>query len=109
VTWLQSYERETEVTSPRHAFSALRAALAQAVTWGKIDRNPAIGVELPKKKAVKPPVSLTLPEIKLVILIVFASMRVGEALALRWNDILSDRIVIDERLRRGSADRVDRQ
>ena len=25
-------------------------------------------------------------------------MRVGEALALRWNDILSDRIIIDERL-----------
>ena len=25
-------------------------------------------------------------------------MRVGESLALRWNDILSDRIVIDERL-----------
>jgi hypothetical protein len=70
----------------------------------------AIGVKLPKKKAVKPPVLLTFPEIKLVIehlqeptktiviLIVFASMRVGEALALRWNDILNDRIVIDERL-----------
>ena len=31
-------------------------------------------------------------------MIVFGSMRVGEALALRWNDILSDRIIIDERL-----------
>lgn len=61
-------------------------------------------------KSLKPPVLLTFPAIKLIIewlpeptktivvLIVFASMRVGEALALRWNDILSDRIVIDERL-----------
>ncbi len=42
----------------------------------------------------------TLPEParSIVTLIVFASMRVGEALALRWNDIRNDRIVIDERL-----------
>ena len=33
-----------------------------------------------------------------MILIVFGSMRVGEALALRWNDILEDAVVIDERL-----------
>ena len=36
--------------------AALRAALAQAVTWAMIDRSPAIGVKLPKKRAVKPPV-----------------------------------------------------
>ncbi len=94
----------------KNMHAALRAALAQAVTWGKIDRNPAIGVKLPKKKATKPTMLLTSPQIKtmieklpeptktIVTLIVFASMRIGEALALRWNDILSDRIVIDERL-----------
>ena len=36
------------------------------------------------------------PTETIVILIVFASMRIG--VALRWNDILSDRILIDERL-----------
>jgi integrase len=94
----------------KNMHAALRAALGQAVMWGKIDRNPAIGVKLPKQKPTKPPVLLTFPVIKLVIewlpeptktivmLIVFASMQVGEALALRWNDILSDRIVVDERL-----------
>ena len=94
----------------KNMHAALRAALAQAVTWKLIHDNPAIGVKLPKKKAAKPIVLLTFPQIKalidhlpepvktMVILIVFASMRVGEALALRWNDILSDRIVIDERL-----------
>jgi integrase len=34
----------------------------------------------------------------LITFIVFASMRPGEALALRWEDILRDRIVIDERV-----------
>jgi integrase len=38
------------------------------------------------------------PARSIVTLIVFGSMRVGEVLALRWNDILQDRIVIDERL-----------
>ena len=94
----------------KNMHAALRAALAQAVTWEMIDRNPAIGVKLPKKKAMKPTMLLAFPEIKamletlpepastIVTLIVFGSMRVGEALALRWNDILSDRIIIDERL-----------
>ena len=31
-------------------------------------------------------------------LVVFASMRPGEALTLRWKDILRDRIVVDERV-----------
>ena len=40
----------------------------------------------------------------LVTLIAFGSMRVGEALALRWNDVLEDCIVIDERLYDGDLD-----
>ena len=94
----------------KNMHAALRAALAQAVIWNMIDRNPAIGVNLPKKKAREAHFLLAFPEIKarleilpepvrtIVTLIVFGSMRVGEALALRWNDILSDRIIIDERL-----------
>lgn len=73
-------------------------------------------MKLPKKKAVKPTILLSYPQIKalveslpdpakaIVTLIVFASMRVGEALALRWNDILGDRIIIDERLYDGDLD-----
>jgi len=34
----------------------------------------------------------------MIILIIFASMRPGEALALRWKDILCDLIVVDERV-----------
>jgi integrase len=96
--------------------AALRAALAQALAWDLADKNSAIGVKLPKKKPSKSIPLLGFGEIKSVIetlpdptksvvtLIVFASMRVGEALALRWNDILEDRIVIDERLYDGDLD-----
>src|SRR3954469_71773 len=72
--------------------AALRSAFAQAVTWDLVTKNPAIGVRLPKKKASKPPQLLSFGEIRAVIerlpnptkpivtLIVFGSMRVGEAL-----------------------------
>lgn len=67
-------------------------------------------MKLPRKRAVKPTVLLSLADIRrmietvkeptksMIILIVFASMRPGEALALRWKDILRDRIVVDERV-----------
>ncbi|WP_109488934.1 tyrosine-type recombinase/integrase [Occallatibacter savannae] len=96
--------------------AALRAALSQAKAWDLIERNAAMGVKLPKKKPAKPAQLLTFQQIKAVIehlpeptrtivtLIVFGSMRVGEALALRWNDILEDCIVIDERLYDGDLD-----
>jgi integrase len=73
-------------------------------------QNPAVGVKLPRKKAVKPTVLLLLGDIRrmievveeptksMIILIVLASMRPGEVLALRWKDMLRDRIVVDERV-----------
>jgi integrase len=96
--------------------AALRAALSQAQTWDLVSKNAAIGVKLPTKKPSKPTQLLTFQQIKAVIehlpeptrtivtLVVFGSMRVGEALALRWNDILEDCIVIDERLYDGDLD-----
>ena len=87
-----------------------RAVLNQGVARGMLDRNPAVGVKLPRKRAVKPAVLLSLLDIRrmiewvkeptrsMIVLIVFASMRPGEALALRWKDILRDRIVVDERV-----------
>jgi integrase len=67
----------------------LRAALNQSKTWGMLDRNPAVGVKLPRKRAVKAPVVLSLTDIRrmieavreptksLLVLIVFALMRPG--------------------------------
>jgi hypothetical protein len=39
-------------------------------------------------------------------LIVFASLRVGEVLALRWKRVLEDRLVIEERVYDGEFDDV---
>lgn len=96
----------------------LRAALNQAIAWEMLSKNPAVGVKLPRKRAVKPPVLLPLVEIRkvlqvvpeptrsLLMLIVFASTRPGEALAIRWKDCLPDRIIIDERVYDGEFDDV---
>lgn len=96
----------------------LRAALNQAVVWELIPKNPSVGVRLPRKKVRKPPVLLPLPDIKrmiealpepsksIVTLIVFASLRVGEVLALRWRRVLEDRLVIEERVYNGEFDEV---
>jgi hypothetical protein len=56
----------------KNMHAALRAALAQAVAWGMIKRNPAIGVKLPKKK---PTVLLTFPQIKALMGQLAASIR----------------------------------
>jgi integrase len=96
--------------SVRLIHGTLRAALNQGKAWGMLDGNPAVGVKLPRKREVKPTVLLSLADIRqmiervkeptksMIMLIVFASMRPGEALALRWKDILRDRIVVDERV-----------
>jgi integrase len=96
--------------SIRLIHGALRAALNQGKSWGMLAQNPAVGVKLPRKKTVKPTVLLLLGDIRrmieavaeptrsMIIFIVFASMRPGEVLALRWKDMLRDRIVVDERV-----------
>ncbi|MGA8730323.1 MAG: tyrosine-type recombinase/integrase, partial [Terracidiphilus sp.] len=104
--------------SVRLIHGSLRAALNQSKAWGMLDRNPAVGVKLPRKREVKPTVLLSLggirqiiegvkePTKSLIMLIVFASMRPGEVLALRWKDILRDRIVVDERVYDDECDDV---
>ena len=102
--------------SVKNMHAALRAALSEAVRWGLIDRNPAVGVKLKRVRPVKPPVILLFEDIRrviealpepaksVVLLIVLASMRVGEVLALRWNDVLEGCIVVDERIWEGDLD-----
>jgi len=43
------------------------------------------------------------PPKRSVVLIVFGSLRIGEALALRWRHIQADRIEIEERVYEGSS------
>jgi integrase len=90
--------------SIRLIHGTLRAALNQGKNWEMLVRNPAVGVKLPRKKAVKPTVLLLLGDIRrvieavveptksMILLIVFASMRPGEVLALRWKDSFRENI-----------------
>lgn len=116
--WFNSHHPRLASKTIRSMHGALRVTLNQAVTWGMLDRNPAIGIRLPRKKARKPPALLELPQIRalletlpeptrsIVTLMVFGSMRVGEVLALRWNRISPDRISIVERVYDGEFDNV---
>jgi integrase len=108
--WFNSFHPRLSPKTIRLMHASLRAPLSQAIAWGMIERNPAVGVKLPRKHAVKPTVLLSLYQIRqmletlpeptrsLVALIVFASMRPGEVLALWWKNILPDRIFVEERV-----------
>jgi len=83
-----------------------------------VEKNPAIGVKLPRRKQRKPTILLPLPTVgglieilpdptqTAVTLIVFGSLRIGEVLALRWRHIQADRICVKERLYEGEFDDV---
>lgn len=98
--------------------ACLRVHLNQAKVWEMVEKNPAIGVKLPRKKQRKPTILLPLagigkliellpePTKTVVVLIVFGSLRIGEVLALRWRHIHADRINVEERLYEGEFDDV---
>jgi integrase len=104
--------------SIRLMHACLRVHLNQAKVWGMVEKNPAIGVKLPRKKQRKPTILLPLATIARLIellpeptktavtLIVFGSLRIGEVLALRWRHIYADRITVEERLYEGEFDDV---
>ena len=104
--------------SIRLMHASLRVHLNQAKIWGMIEKNPAIGVKLPRKKQRKPTILLPLaaigqliallpePTKTIVVFIVFGSLRIGEVLALRWRHIEADRIRIEERVYEGEFDDV---
>jgi integrase len=114
--FFNSYSPRLAPRTIRNMHACLRALLNQGKVWGLIRNNPAIGVRLPRRKSRKPPVLLSRQDIRRVIdelpeptksivtLIVVGSLRVGEAVALRWGRILLDRIEIVERFYEGEFD-----
>jgi integrase len=85
--YFNSLSPDLSPKSIRLIHGTLRAALNQGKAWGMLDRNPAVGIKLPRKKTVKPPVVLGLGDIRwiieavkeptksMLVLIVFASCR----------------------------------
>ena len=116
--WFNSFHPRLAPKTIKSMHATLRSTLNQAIAWEMLERNPAIGIKLPRRKSRKAPVVLTLPQIRamldalpeptksIVTLIVFASMRLGEVLALRWKRIFADRISIVERVYDGEFDDV---
>ena len=77
--------------------------------WGKtaeeMCREPTVLLPLVEIRRVLD--SVKEPTRSLLVLMVLASMRPGEVLALRWKDVLPDRIVVDERVYDNEFDEVN--
>ena len=116
--FFNSFHPRLSPKSIRLMHACLRVHLNQAKVWGMVEKNPAIGVKLPRRKQRKPTILLPLatigkliellpePTKTVVTLIVFGSLRIGEVLALRWRHIQADRITIEERVSEGEFDDV---
>lgn len=116
--FFNSFHPRLSPKSIRLMHACLRVHLNQAKVWGMVEKNPAIGVRLPRRKQRKPTILLPLatigklidrlpePTNTVVTLIVFGSLRIGEVLALRWRHIEADRITVEERLYEGEFDDV---
>ena len=93
----------------------LSSVLASAVQYGYLIKNPAEAVRLPKERhgrvQSKPYVSpeqfgrliteIPEPYATAVFVAIYTGLRISELAGLRWNDIHSDAITIDERYCRG--------
>jgi integrase len=82
-----------------HIHDVLSAILRTAVKWGHLQQNPALGVDLPRLKCVRPKwvlspsqaasllMALTALARTMVGLAILSGLRRGELFALRWKDI----------------------
>ena len=116
--FFNSFHPRLSPKSIRLMHACLRVHLNQAKVWGMLEKNPAIGVKLSRRKQRKPTILLPLaiigkliallpePTKTVVTLIVFGSLRIGEVLALRWRHIHADRITVEERVYEGEFDEV---
>jgi hypothetical protein len=65
--FFNSFDPRLSPKTIRLMHGSLRTALSQAVVWELIPKNPAVGVKLPRRKARKPPLVLSLPDIRRMI------------------------------------------
>jgi len=92
----------------------LASILKSAVSYGLLVKNPAESVRLPKPKGRHKPKPIVTPAqfnsllakipepyATMVFVAIFTGLRISELAGLRWNDIHSDSITVDERYCRG--------
>ena len=106
--------------SVKNLHGCFRAILNQAILWGMLKENAAVGVRLPRvvrkpKELLQPQQirqlieALPWPTKAIVILIVHGSLRFGEVAALRWRCLQNDRLEIRERFYDGEFDETKTQ
>ena len=93
----------------------LSSILASAVQYGLLVKNPVEGLRLPRDKRGKPKIKphvtpeqfehlielIPEPYATMVFVAVWTGVRVSELIALRWGDVGTDSLTIDERYCRG--------
>jgi len=96
----------------RYAHSVLSSALRQAVRWGRLARNPASLVDLPRKARREMRAFNDAEARKFIsaaehdqfaalwLLLISAGLRPSEALGLRWSDLESGRVHVQRALTR---------
>jgi ATP-dependent helicase/nuclease subunit A len=96
----------------------LSAILGSAVQYGLLVKNPVEGIRLPAerrgKRKTKPHVTpeqfeqlleqISEPYASMVFVAVWTGLRVSELIGLKWEDVGSDSLTIDERCCRGDWD-----
>ena len=100
------------------AVKALRGALESAVAWELLPRNPARHLELPPAEPARETVVPTAAEVRALLshpddpdvplwrLLAASGLRIGEALALTWDDVdLDARALVVRRHRTTDAER----
>ncbi|MFD3005103.1 tyrosine-type recombinase/integrase [Thermus tengchongensis] len=106
-------ERGLSPSVRRHAYQFLKAALRDAVRAGLLERNPVEAVDPPPSGQVRPARAWSAGEAAqflkaaeghrlypMLALMLATGLRIGEALALRWEDWEGDRLWIRHTLRR---------
>jgi integrase len=83
----------------QHIRATLSRTFASAKEWGYVESNPALGVRLPRKRAVRPKITfepsqvarileaLEEPYRTIVLLDAVTGMRASELFALQWSDV----------------------
>jgi integrase len=93
---------------------ALASVLSSALRFGLLAKNPLIGVQIPSPrvgKRTKPHITpeqfdalvnlISEPYSTMVYVCVLAGLRVSELVGLKWEDVHTDSLTIDERFSRG--------
>jgi integrase len=99
----------------RYVHSTLRSALAQAVKWGELARNPADLVDLPRQERRERRVLTRAETARLLtaakgtrwyalwVLLATTGVRPGEALALKWSDWEDHQLRVQRSLNRSRS------